>query len=131
MFSDYGEIPIPKNSELYPEILKYVPEARERYGLIGNTSITDEQIAKGLYKRAMQLSGEGNGAVNSLGEPILLFRGDTRRYNILQDRTSPEDLAKMRGTMDNSLGTLFLGEFPSNYQGIDRYIGTHRFFNGD
>ena len=131
MFLDYGEIPIPKNSELYPELLKYVPEARERYGLIGNTSITDEQIAKGLYKRAMQLSGEGNGAVNSLGEPILLFRGDTRRYNILQDRTSPEDLAKMRGTMDNSLGTLFLGEFPSNYQGIDRYVGTHRFFNGD
>ena len=131
MFSDYGEVSIPEKSELYPELLKYVPEARERYGLVGNTSITDEQIAKGLYKRAMQLSGEGNGAVNSLGEPILLFRGDTRRYHVLQDRISPEDLVNMRGTMDNSLGNLFLGEFPSNYQGTDRYLGTHRFFNGD
>ncbi len=131
MFSDYGEIPIPENSELYPELLKYVPEARERYGLVGNASISDEQIAKGLYKRAMQLSGDQNGAVNALGEPIILFRGDTKRYHVLQDRPSPEDLAQMRGTMDNSLGNLFLGEFPNSFQGADRYIGTHRFFNGD
>jgi hypothetical protein len=32
--------------------------------------------------------------------------------------------------MDNSLGNLFLGEFPDSWRGVDRYIGTWRNFNG-
>ena len=41
------------------------------------------------------------------------FRGDTKRYTELKPRITPEELAKGGGTMDNSLGTLFLGELPS------------------
>jgi hypothetical protein len=43
---------------------------------------------------------------------------------------SPEELAKKSGTMDNSLGNLFLGEFPDSWRGVDRYIGTWRNFDG-
>ena len=131
MFNDYGGMdPIVNNSPLMERIVKYVPEARERYGLVGNTNISDETIAKALYKRAFQLSGNDNGAVNEFGEPLVLFRGDTKRYPVLKPRMSPEELATKSGTMDNSLGTLFL-DYPNHYQGLDRYIGTARYFNGD
>lgn len=33
--------------------------------------------------------------------------------------------------MDNSLGNLFLGDYPKRFSGADRYIGTIRNFNGD
>lgn len=131
MFNDYGGMdPIVNNSPLMERIVKYVPEARERYGLVGNTNISDETIAKALYKKAFQLSGNDNGAVNEFGEPLVLFRGDTKRYPVLKPRMSPEELATKSGTMDNSLGTLFL-DYPNHYQGLDRYIGTARYFNGD
>lgn len=131
MFNDYGGMdPIVENSPLMARIMKYVPEARERYGLVGDTNISDETIAKALYKRAMQLSGKGNGAVNEYGEPLILFRGDTQRYSVLDPRMSPEELATKSTTMDNSLGTLFL-DYPDHYQGLDRYIGTAKYFNGD
>ena len=131
MFNDYGGMdPIVDNSPLMERIVKYVPEARERYGLVGNTNISDETIAKALYKKAFQLSGNDNGAVNEFGEPLVLFRGDTKRYPVLKPRMSPEELATKSGTMDNSLGTLFL-DYPNHYQGLDRYIGTARYFNGN
>lgn len=129
MFKDYGVVPIPANSKIYSDIQKLVPEARERYGLVGHTGIADDEIAGSLYKRAIELNGEGNAAVwTETGEPRLLFRGDTRRYKRLMDRMSPEKLATKKGTMDNSLGNLFLS-YPDHYQGADRYLGTARLFD--
>lgn len=127
MFRTYNKmhsINIPQNSELYPEIQKLIPEARKRYELIDNMDISDEEIAKALYGRAQEL-GFDTAAKYSTGEPHLLFRGDTQRYEQLKDRWSPEKVAENNGTMDNSLGNLFLGEFPNSVgEGIDRYIGT-------
>lgn len=129
MFKDYGGVPIPEGSINGEQLMKYVPEARERYGLVGNTNITDQEIAEALYKQALEL-GEGTAAVNVQGEPQLLFRGDTKRYTELKPRLNPDEVAIRSGTMDNSLGTLFLGEFPYMYQGADRYLGTYLNFNG-
>lgn len=123
MFKEYGGTKIPKGSINGEQLRMYVPEARERYGLVGNTDITDEEIAEALYKHTNEL-GEGTAAINEQREPQLLFRGDTKRYTELKPRMTPEQLAKAKGTMDNSLGTLFLGEFPYHYQGADRYLGT-------
>lgn len=127
MFRTYNKnhtINIPENSELYPEIQKLIPEARKRYRLIDNTDITDEEIARALYGRANEL-GFDTAAKYSTGEPHLLFRGDTKRYEQLRERLTPAEVAEGRGTMDNSLGNLFLGKFPDSFQGIDRYIGTY------
>lgn len=133
MFKEYGGIEIPSNSINGEQLAKYVQEARLRYGLVGNTNISDREIAESLYKRSLEL-GKGSGAINAQGEPQLLFRADTRRYNQLKQRLSPEELSKGGGTMDNSLGNLFLGELPATQgierQGIDRYLGTVRDFRG-
>ena len=131
MFRRYGtQTPIVPNSPLMERISTYVPEARERYGLIGNTDITDAEIAGSLYKKAMSLSKKGNAAVNEYGEPLLLFRGDTQRYQSFKPHFSPEEEAKRRGTMDNALGTLFLGNQPISWGGGERYLGTIRDFGG-
>lgn len=123
MFRRYGtQTPIVPNSPLMERISTYVPEARERYGLIGNTDITDAEIAGSLYKKAMSLSKKGNAAVNEYGEPLLLFRGDTQRYQSFRPSLSPEELAKKRGSMDNAFGTLFLGNFGKEEEGVERYI---------
>lgn len=127
MFRTYNKnhtINIPENSKLYPEIQKLIPEARKRYELTNNMDITDEEIAKALYGRANKLGFE-TAAKYSTGEPHLLFRGDTKRYEQLRERLTPAEVAERRGTMDNSLGNLFLGKFPDSFQGIDRYIGTY------
>ena len=129
MFKQYGGVEIPEGSINGQQLRMYVPEARERYGLVGNTNITDEEIAKALYKHSQEL-GEGSAAKNIQGEPQLLFRGDTKRYTELKPRITPEELAKGGGTMDNSLGTLFLGELPSQRGGLERYIATVRDFRG-
>ena len=129
MFKEYGGTPIPEGSINGEQLRKYVAEARERYGLVGNNNVTDEEIAQALYKHSKEL-GRNTAAVNAQGEPQLLFRGDTQRYTQLKKRMSPEELAKKSGTMDNSLGNLFLGEFPDSWRGVDRYIGTWRNFNG-
>ena len=122
MFKEYGTTTIPSNSKIYSQIQQLVPEARERYKLVGRTDITDDEIAGSLYKRAMELSGNSNAAIWETGEPRLLFRGDTRRYNRLMDKWSPDKLAKGEGTMDNSLGNLFLGDISGKGQGVDRYF---------
>ena len=124
MFKEYGGTPIPEGSINGEQLRKYVAEARERYGLIGNNNITDEEIAQALYKHI----NEQNVSINPLtNEPLIGFRGDTQRYTQLKKRMSPEELAKGSGTMDNSLGNLFLGEMPHNYQqGLDRYLVTAR-----
>ena len=124
MFKEYGGTPIPEGSINGEQLRKYVAEARERYGLIGNNNITDEEIAQALYKHI----NEQNVSINPLtNEPLIGFRGDTQRYTQLKKRMSPEELAKRSGTMDNSLGNLFLGEMPHNYQqGLDRYLVTAR-----
>lgn len=129
MFKEYGVANIPENSQLVESLRKYVPEVRERYGLVGNNNITDEEILGSLYKKAFELGGD-TAAVNEFGEPLVLFRGDTKRYPALRPKMSPEELATKKGTMDNSLGTLFLGEFPGTK--ADRFdaIGASRYLNG-
>lgn len=107
MFREYGGVSIPKDSKIADDIYSLVQEARERYRLVGNNSISDKEIAESLYKRALELKGS-SAAVHITGEPLLLFRGDTRRYNVLKERFTPEQLSTMGGTMDNSLGNLFL-----------------------
>ena len=129
MFKEYGgQEEIVRNSPLMDRLKRYAPEARERYGIVGNTNITDDEIAKSLYKQANQISKPGNKAINSKGEPLALFRGDTNRYTNLLDRMSPDEIATKSGTMDNSLGNLFLGDLPKQGKGIgvDRYITTQR-----
>lgn len=132
MFKEYGGTPIPEGSLNGDQLRKYVMEARERYGLIDNPNISDEEIAQALYKHTNEL-GKGSAAINSQGEPQLLFRGDTKAYTQLKDHPSPTDLATKSGTMDNSLGTLFLGELPGTGQkgqGLERYLVRGQEFNG-
>lgn len=133
MFKEYGGTPIPEGSLNGDQLRKYVMEARERYGLIDNPNISDEEIAQALYKHTNEL-GKGSAAINNQGEPQLLFRGDTKAYTQLKDHPSPTDLATKSGTMDNSLGTLFLGELPGtgqSSQGLERYLVRGQVFNGD
>ena len=133
MFKEYGGTPIPEGSLNGDQLRKYVMEARERYGLMDNPNISDEEIAQALYKHTNEL-GKGSAAINSQGEPQLLFRGDTKAYTQLKDHPSPTDLATKSGTMDNSLGTLFLGELPGTGQkgqGLERYLVRGQEFNGD
>lgn len=133
MFKEYGGTSIPEGSLNGDQLRKYVMEARERYGLIDNPNISDEEIAQALYKHTNEL-GKGSAAINNQGEPQLLFRGDTKVYTQLKDHPSPTDLATKSGTMDNSLGTLFLGELPGTGQkgqGLERYLVRGQEFNGD
>lgn len=133
MFKEYGGTPIPEGSLNGDQLRKYVMEARERYGLMDNPNISDEEIAQALYKHTNEL-GKGSAAINSQGEPQLLFRGDTKAYTQLKDHPSPTDLATKSGTMDNSLGTLFLGELPGtgqSSQGLERYLVRGQTFMDD
>ena len=133
MFKEYGGTPIPEGSLNGDQLRKYVMEARERYGLIDNPNISDEEIAQALYKHTNEL-GKGSAAINSQGEPQLLFRGDTKAYTQLKNHPSPTDLATKSGTMDNSLGTLFLGELPGtgqSSQGLERYLVRGQTFMDD
>lgn len=117
-------------SQLMSELMKYVPEARERYGLIGNTNITDEEIAQALYKQAMEL-GEGTAATYPSGEPRLLFRADSRPYTQLRSKTPLETFeeAQTIGTMDNMLGINFLDDIVKSGERVDegvlRYLNTY------
>lgn len=113
MFKQYGGIKIPEGK--YGDISKYVPEARIKYGLVGDQRISDQQIAESLYKQAKEISGTNS--------PLLLFRGDTQSYETLAIRPKPSELTS--GSLDNSYGNLFLGEFPNEAQpGITRYLIT-------
>lgn len=129
MFKEYGGTPIPEGSINGDQLRKYVMEARERYGLLGNNNISDEEIAQALYKHTNEL-GRGSAAVNSQGEPQLLFRGDTKAYTQLKDHISPEKLVENKGTMDNSLGTLFTGEFPGTMEERFDAMGSSRYLDG-
>lgn len=129
MFKEYGGTPIPEKSLNGDQLRKYVTEARERYGLLENNNISDEEIAQALYKHTNEL-GKGSAAINSQGEPQLLFRGDTKAYTQLKDHISPEKLVENKGTMDNSLGTLFTGEFPGTLQDRFDTMGSSRYLDG-
>lgn len=129
MFKEYGGTKIPETSDLGKQLRLYVPEARERYGLMGNKNISDEEIAEALYKHVKEL-GKDSKAVNSQGEPQLLFRGDTKNYTTLRPSMSPEELATKKGTMDNSLGTLFTGEFPGTFGDRFDAVGSSRYLHG-
>lgn len=129
MFKEYGGTPIPEGSINGDQLRMYVNEARERYGLMGNNNISDEEIAQALYKHTNEL-GKGSAAVNSQGEPQLLFRGDTKAYTQLKDHPSPTKLVDNSGTMDNSLGTLFTGEFPGTMEERFDAMGSSRYLDG-
>ena len=103
MFKEYGGTPIPEGSLNGDQLRKYVMEARERYGLIDNPNISDEEIAQALYKHTNEL-GKGSAAINSQGEPQLLFRGDTKSYTQLKNHNQIDK----SDTEDNVLGTMFL-----------------------
>lgn len=129
MFKEYGGTSIPEESINGWQLQQYVNEARERYGLVGRTDITDQEIAEALYKHVNEL-GSNTAAKNIQGEPQLLFRGDTKNYEELKDRLTPDELAAGTGTMDNSLGTLFLGEFPGSYIDKESAVGASRYLHG-
>lgn len=120
MFKDYGGMKIPEGSINGEQLLKYVPETRERYGLVGNTNISDQEIAEALYKHVKELGGN-TAAINAQGEPQLLFRGDTKKYTQLVPHgmyIKPTDKYP-----DNLLGTLFLDRHGiGEYGGPDRYL---------
>ena len=103
MFKEYGGTPIPEGSLNGDQLRKYVIEARERYGLIDNPNISDEEIAQALYKHTNEL-GKGSAAINNQGEPQLLFRGDTKAYTQLKNHNQIDK----SDTEDNVLGTMFL-----------------------
>lgn len=125
MFREYGRMDIPENSELAKQLKLYLPDIRNRYGLVGNDDISDDDIIGSIYKHVVELSGDSKN-LNDMGEPQILFRGDTKRYDELMDRITPEDLVEGTGTMDNSLGNLFLDRIPEegSREGIDRYLNT-------
>ena len=127
MFKEYGGIRPPKNTEIRKQVYMYVPEARERYGLVGRKEISNDEIANSIYKRISSQSGL---ALDDQGNPQLLFRADTKRYNHLINRIPPKDLVPLGGTMDNSLGNLFLGGNSElmKGQGIERYLVSFRQF---
>ena len=119
MFKEYGGTPIPEGSLNGDQLRKYVMEARERYGLIDNPNISDEEIAQALYKHTNEL-GKGSAAVNSQGEPQLLFRGDTKPYTKL--KVNHNQIGKS-DTEDNVLGTMFLDRTGiGEGWGPDRYM---------
>lgn len=119
MFKEYGGTPIPEGSLNGDQLRKYVMEARERYGLIDNPNISDEEIAQALYKHTNEL-GKGSAAINSQGEPQLLFRGDTKPYTKL--KVNHEQIGKS-DTEDNVLGTMFLDRTGiGEGWGPDRYM---------
>lgn len=119
MFKEYGGTPIPEGSLNGDQLRKYVMEARERYGLIDNPNISDEEIAQALYKHTNEL-GKGSAAINSQGEPQLLFRGDTKPYNKL--KVNHNQIGKS-DTEDNVLGTMFLDRTGiGEGWGPDRYM---------
>jgi hypothetical protein len=64
MFKEYGGEPIPEGSINGEQLRKYVTEARERYGLVGNNNVTDEEIAQALYKHSKELGGN-TAAINA------------------------------------------------------------------
>lgn len=113
-------IPV-QDTPLMQQLRRYVPEARERYGLVGNTNITDDEIAGSLYKKVLDLGGN-TAARNEFGEPLVLFRGSTKRNLRLYPKGVGEQ--QMSGA-DNILGNLFLGELPGTRkgQGLERYLG--------
>lgn len=124
MFKDVGDdVIIPEGSPLYERLLAYVPEVKLRYGL--NDQLTDDYIARVLYKHIINNLSE-TAAVNTRGEPLILFRGDTKPYTQLLPRMSPQELLtnSKSASMDNSLGTLFLGDFriPDAHSGVGRYL---------
>ncbi len=119
MFKEYGGTPIPEGSINGDQLRKYVMEARERYGLMDNANISDEEIAQSLYKHVNEL-GKGSAAINSQGEPQLLFRGDTKPYTKL--KVNHDQIGKS-GTEDNVLGTMFLDRTGiGEGWGPDRYM---------
>ena len=119
MFKEYGGTPIPKGSLNGDQLRKYVMEARERYGLIDNPNISDEEIAQALYKHTNEL-GKGSAAINNQGEPQLLFRGDTKPYTKL--KVNHNQISKS-DTEDNVLGTMFLDRTGiGEGWGPDRYM---------
>lgn len=119
MFKEYGGTPIPEGSLNGDQLRKYVIEARERYGLIDNPNISDEEIAQTLYKHTNEL-GKGSAAINSQGEPQLLFRGDTKPYTKL--KVNHNQIGKS-DTEDNVLGTMFLDRTGiGEGWGPDRYM---------
>lgn len=119
MFKEYGGTPIPEKSLNGDQLRKYVMEAREHYGLLENNNISDEEIAQALYKHTNEL-GRGSAAVNTQGEPQLLFRGDTKPYTKL--KVNHEQIGKS-DTEDNVLGTMFLDRTGiGEGWGPDRYM---------
>ena len=103
--NDVGDIQL-KESINIDQLKRYIPEVRERYGLVGNNNITDDEILKALYHHTNEL-GKGTAAVNIDGEPQLLFRGSTSRHDKLIPKGTSEQLVS---GADNILGNLFLGE---------------------
>ena len=69
MFKEYGGETIPKGSINGQQLRKYVSEARERYGLVGNPNISDEEIAQALYKHSKELGGN-TAAINEYNSSI-------------------------------------------------------------
>lgn len=119
MFKEYGGTPIPEGSLNGDQLRKYVMEARERYGLMDNPNISDEEIAQALYKHTNEL-GKGSAAINNQGEPQLLFRGDTKPY--AQLKVNHNQIGKS-DTEDNVLGTMFLDRTGiGEGWGPDRYM---------
>lgn len=137
MFKEYGGIKIPDELPIKNELLQYAKEARVRYGLEGNTEITDQEIAEALYKHLIE-----NDVVTYPGwGPIVGFRGTTSRANYLRSTISPIEYATRAtsGSMDNSLGKLFLGRLPFSNpvkgsfwnKGVDRYLYVARPISSD
>ena len=127
MFKEYSKDYILPSieTENIRQLRAYIPEVRERYGLVGNNKVSDEDILKALYKQVSELDG-GTAARNIDEEPQLLFRGSTSRHNELIPKGSAmQDLSGA----DNILGNLFLGEMPyitatpADDSGVARYLG--------
>lgn len=92
MFKEYGGKYPQSQSILIQDIEKYgVPEARQRYGLLNNTNVSDKEIASSLYKHIDDLQQTTNSKyLNEFGEPMYLHRGTPVKSNVLIDKQHPD-----------------------------------------
>jgi hypothetical protein len=70
MFKEYSkDYVLPSiETENIRQLRAYIPEVRERYGIVGNNKVSDDDILKSLYKQVSELDG-GTAARNIDGEP--------------------------------------------------------------
>ena len=89
MFKEYGGTPIPEGSLNGDQLRKYVMEARERYGLMDNPNISDEEIVKLLKTNDNLQDNNKKEFIRELceeycSEKAIFRKGLNKKYNDIE-----------------------------------------------